>query len=255
MNLIKKLYNSNRNINASMEEKMRKKKIALVILLIIAGLLLIFSKKLSGEYVRYKQRAAVIDVREKITPEQIKVNQTRPVNNEEFFDFKQVKPLSVEENIKTPPNYDAENVIGLLNIPEKEIYMPIYKGVMNENLKTGAGTMRPEQKMGVGNYPLAGHHYTIHNVLFNRVPELEAGQRIYITDKNTTYTYTVYDNQRVPETAVHLIEDKISADRKKPVLTLVTCFSIGETGERILVFAELTKTQPYDADAFNALKD
>ena len=234
---------------------MSKKRIALVVILVVLGLALIFSKRISGAYVGLKQHEAATQVKEVVTPEQIVVNQERKVDEVQFFDFKQVKPLSVEENIKEPPKYDAENVIGILNIPSKNIYMPIYKGVINENLKTGAGTMKVEQKMGEKNYALAGHHYTIPDVLFNRVPELVSGENIYITDKKNTFKYTVYDLQQVPETAVHLIEDKIAIERGKPVITLVTCFSIGETGERILVFGELTNIEPYDEKMFNNLKN
>ncbi|GAY74866.1 sortase A [Sporolactobacillus inulinus] len=38
------------------------------------------------------------------------------------------------------------------------IALPILKGTTSSNLLVGAATMRSDQKMGSGNYALAGHH-------------------------------------------------------------------------------------------------
>ena len=57
-------------------------------------------------------------------------------------------------------NGDAQKlpVIGGIAIPEVEINLPIFKGLDNVNLFYGAGTMKPDQRMGEGNYSLASHH-------------------------------------------------------------------------------------------------
>ena len=48
-------------------------------------------------------------------------------------------------------------VIGGVAIPSVAINLPIFKGLSNEALLYGAGTLSPTQKMGEGNYALASH--------------------------------------------------------------------------------------------------
>ena len=48
-------------------------------------------------------------------------------------------------------------VIGAIAIPSVEINLPIFKGLSNVALLTGAGTMKENQVMGKNNYALASH--------------------------------------------------------------------------------------------------
>ena len=114
--------------------------------------------------------------------------------------------------------------------------------------------MRSDQVMGQRNYPLAAHHTQSYGVLFNRVPELKAGQMLYITDKETIYTYRVYTRKKVHETEIEVIYDSVAKDRGKPVLTLSTCFNLKEPESRIIVQGELVGSQPYSEETFAALK-
>lgn len=57
--------------------------------------------------------------------------------------------------------------VGAIAIPSVHMYLPILKGLSNDSLSTGGGTMRPDQKMGHGNYPLAGHYMTANGSLFH----------------------------------------------------------------------------------------
>lgn len=232
---------------------MSKKKIALVVLLMIVGLLLIFSNQISNYYIKYMSDKAATEVKTEITAEKIETNKNAPITDADMFDFSKVKPLSAEDNIIERPSFDSKNVIGIVNIPSRNIFMPIYRGVLNVNLKTGAGTLKNSQVMGERNYPIAGHHNRNYGVLFNRVPEMKNGENIYITDKKTVYTYKVYDYKKVPETATKWIEDSVATEHGKPVITLITCFQRGETGERILVFGELVSKEDYNEKKFNSL--
>lgn len=50
-------------------------------------------------------------------------------------------------------------VVGGIAIPDLAINLPIFKGVTNDNLLYGAGTMKDNQVMGgENNYTLASHH-------------------------------------------------------------------------------------------------
>jgi len=49
--------------------------------------------------------------------------------------------------------------------------LPIVKGVDDTALATGGGTLKPDEKMGEGNYALAGHYMTIKELYFHLLPE------------------------------------------------------------------------------------
>ena len=150
--------------------------------------------------------------------------------------------------------FSQKYIIGIIKIPAIKLELGILKGILNRNLYLGVGTMRPDQVMGSGNYPLAGHHTQSYGVMFNRVPELKTGQLMYVTDKETIYTYRVYEKNKVHESAVYVIYDQIAEQRGKPVLTLATCFNLREPESRVIVHGELVDTQPYTEAAFAALK-
>ena len=114
--------------------------------------------------------------------------------------------------------------------------------------------MRKDQIMGQGNYPIAGHHMRMWEILFNRVPSLKNGDKMYITDKNNIYTYQVYANVKVDESETRVIYDQIAVQKGNPVLTLVTCFNRNEPDIRVIVHGELVNTQAYSEATFNGLK-
>ena len=150
--------------------------------------------------------------------------------------------------------YSKSYIIGILKIPKINLEMGVLKGVLNDNLYIGAGTMRKDQVMGERNYPIAGHHMRMWQILFNRVPELKTGDKMYITDKQNIYTYRVYANVKVNESETRVIYDQISVSQGKPVLTLVTCYNRNEPDIRVIIHGELVDAQPFSEAAFKALK-
>ncbi len=72
---------------------------------------------------------------------------------------------------------------GQLFIPALEMNVPIVEGVSNENLYKGASTMKPNMKLGQGNYALAGHLMPDPNTLFSPLKRAEHGMKVYATDK------------------------------------------------------------------------
>lgn len=150
--------------------------------------------------------------------------------------------------------YSKSYIIGILKIPKINLELGVLKGVLNDNLYIGAGTMRKDQVMGERNYPIAGHHMRWWEVLFNRVPELKAGDLMYITDKENIYTYRVFANTKVHKTETRVIYDSVASEHGTPVLTLVTCFNRDEPEVRVIIHGELIQVEPFTAAAFSALK-
>ena len=172
------------------------------------------------------------------------------------FDFDSVKAVSSEAVLSA--QWDAQKlpVIGGIAVPEVEINLPIFKGLDNVNLFYGAGTMKPNQKMGEGNYALASHHiFTAENasqMLFSPLTNAKAGMKIYLTDKDKVYTYEIREVKHVTPDRVDEIEDREGINE----ITLVTCVDYNAT-ERIIVKGDLKEIKPYSEtssdvlDAFN----
>ena len=158
-----------------------------------------------------------------------------------------VYDASVVESIGQVPlnasvNYDY--MVGEIYMPDVGMRVPILEGISNENLWVGAGTMKPGQKMGEGNYALAGHHMWDEEQLFTPITKSKIGDKAYVTDKNKVYEYTVTDIFVVQPSDGHVINDVPG----EQTLTLVTCTDVWGT-ERLIVTGELTDVSEYEADA------
>lgn len=231
-------------------------------LLIIIGLLLVFSNQLNDYYIQAKQEK-ITEAIHQVSAETLKENKNSSVPNSQasnLYDFSQVRPLGINATIddimkrkEENRNFAEDYMIGILRVPEIGMDIAILKGVLNDNLLLGSGTVREDQKMGEGNYTLAGHLNRHDGVLFNRVPQIRNGSLMYITDKYKVYVYKVYNQVTVDETAIEMIEDQIAVDRGKPILSLMTCFINGESGQRVFVQGELVEVRDYVQKDFDAL--
>lgn len=153
---------------------------------------------------------------QQVTLEQIKQNQLQ----EGKFDFEEVKPLDLAGVMGARLSNEAYSTVGVIAIPSVNINLPIIRGVSNAGLYVGAGTMKPEQKMGEGNYSLAGHNYPGKpTILFSPLDKLQIGEKIYITDLEYIYEYATNNIYTVDEHQVEVIDDVTD----KTMITLVKC--------------------------------
>ena len=175
-----------------------------------------------------------------VTKEKIEENEETVGN----FDFESVKSLSSEAVLSAQWNSQQLPVIGGIAIPELEMNLPIFKGLDNINLFYGAGTMKPNQEMGKGNYSLASHRIFLgekaDQKLFSPLANAEKGMKIYLTDKEKVYTYEIVEVKIVTPDRVDVIEDREGIDE----LTLVTCEDSNAT-ERIIVKGNLKEIKSY----------
>lgn len=215
-------------------QKKRKKNVLINIILFILlliGLALIFNGPIKNFLVG--QMTAENSLKH-ASVEKIKENQ----NQQTTFDFDAVEALDFQSVVKSKFNKADLYTLGGIAIPAVQLNLPIFKGVSNYSLIVGAGTMKPDQKMGTGNYALASHHMLEENMLFGPLVRSEVGQSIYLTDLETIYEYKITWKEYVDPTRVGVIEDV--SDKK--LITLVTCDATG--ANRLIVQGELTKTTP-----------
>ena len=216
-------------------------------LFIAIGILLLLSPTLKDFFVEKKVNDTV-DIVEAYTPEEIKKNET----NEAEFDFSIVEDISVTGTLLNSSKVNKDLIVGQLVIPSVNLNIPIFKGINNTNLLAGSATMRPDQNMGEGNYPLAGHYNKDKNVLFGSLMDVKEGDIIRLTDKETIYEYVTYEAKMVPDTAVYLIDNEESENLGNPIVSLMTCYYSSKTGKRYFVMGELVETYAYTQEALHA---
>ena len=205
--------------------------------LILLSIALIFNSKIRDMFIVWNTNKYQVS---QVTKENIEENEETVGN----FDFESVKSLSSEAVLSAQWNSQQLPVIGGIAIPELEMNLPIFKGLDNINLFYGAGTMKPNQEMGKGNYSLASHRIFLgekaDQKLFSPLANAEKGMKIYLTDKEKVYTYEIVEVKIVTPDRVDVIEDREGIDE----LTLVTCEDSNAT-ERIIVKGNLKEIKSY----------
>lgn len=149
-----------------------------------------------------------------LTREQIESNLASDVT----YDFNDIDTLNAYDVILDNVNPNDLPTIGGISIPDVGMNLPIYKGVSNEGMYLGAGTLDPDQVMGESNYPIASHHSINENLLFAPLTKVEHGDLIYLTDLDQIYVYEIDFIEEVHPTRVDLIAPTASS-----IITLITC--------------------------------
>lgn len=157
-------------------------------------------------------------------------------NNNELgaaYNFDTVQPLTVWDVWEARTSDKSVPVIGRIEIPRVGLNLSILKGVGKEALAAGAGTMKPDQTMGKGNYSLASHYIEGKDILFGPLYDMRVGDTIYVSNTGYRYEYVTTEIRVIEATEVSIIEDIPDS----VLLTLITCAKKGE--KRLAVQAEL----------------
>lgn len=160
-----------------------------------------------------------------------KLNGKETTAKGENYNYNSVK--SVSPKMVSQAFFTHGNVIGIISMPSVKLKLPIYQGLDNDNLVKGAGTMKPHEQMGTGNYALAGHHMEDPHILFSPLQHAKVGDIIYLTNRSKeVYVYRITIKKIISKYQVNYIKNI----GKKKVITLITCAS-GKPGEakRIMV--------------------
>ncbi|UQS81573.1 sortase [Bombilactobacillus folatiphilus] len=182
----------------------------LSILVLIIGLVLIFNGQIKDYMVKQLSQQSMTA----LTKDQVRQNSLKSAS----YDFSKVKPISAKQVAKASVQKNAA-MIGKIVIPSVKLKLPIVKGVDDNALATGAGTMKPDEKMGEGNYALAGHYMTQKGALFSPIADSQIGDLIYITDLKSVYTYKIMLKQVISPKATWRIDDQ----NHQKLISLITC--------------------------------
>lgn len=170
-----------------------------------------------------------------LTREDIESNMTADVT----YNWDDIETLDAFTVISDNVNPNDLPTIGGIAIPNVELNLPIYKGVSNEGMYLGAGTLYPDQEMGVSNYPIASHLSINDDLLFAPLMRVEHGDLIYLTDLSTVYVYEIDTITQVAPTAMEVV-----APTEASIVTLITCdYSLNE---RVIVQGSLVELVDID---------
>ncbi|MFA1737605.1 class A sortase [Lysinibacillus fusiformis] len=139
------------------------------------------------------------------------------------FEFEAVQSLSIAEVLQAQIKASKMPVIGSIAVPSVHMQLPILKGVGNAVLAIGAGTMKPNQQLGQGNYALAGHYFEEKDILFSPLYQAQIGDIIYVTDMSNVYEYKLATKKIIAATDVYIVDDIPN----QTTLTLITCAEKG----------------------------
>lgn len=155
--------------------KMNKLKLTLLLCVLIIGLLLIFITPIQNKMIaRMSDKLNAVEY----STDDIKKNNQLDAD----FEFEAVQSLSIAEVLQAQIKASKMPVIGSIAVPSVHMQLPILKGVGNAVLAIGAGTMKPNQQLGQGNYALAGHYFEEKDILFSPLYQAQIGD--IVQDEN-----------------------------------------------------------------------
>ncbi len=155
------------------------------------------------------------------------------------FDYSVVQDVDLSMLINGSKDIDKDLIIGDVSIPDLDMHIPIMKGLTNANLVAGAATMKEDQSMGTGNYSLAGHNMKNEDLLFGSLMDIELDTMVYISNKDTTYEYKIYETEVVPDSDLSILSDDRADEHGEPIISLMTCYYTSDTGKRFFAYGEL----------------
>ena len=202
----------------------------LAVILLLVGIGLFAMDPIKNYLIQNAQKTNAVA---NLTREQIASNEKKEVT----YNFSDIKPVNAVDVIKDHVNPKDLPTVGGIAIPSVKINLPIYKGVSNEGMYLGAGTLLPDQKMGESNYPLASHHTLHKDLLFSPLVNVKIGDMVYLTDLENVYKYEVTFYEQVDPSRVDVIEPT-----KDAIVTLITCDS--SFTARVVVQGKLVDKKP-----------
>lgn len=131
-------------------------------------------------------------------------------------------------------------VMAYLEIPEIDVYLPVYHGTSDDVLNNGLGHIEQTSLPigGVGtNSVLTGHRGLPQAKMFRNLDEVEIGDVFYVHSLDEVLAYEVFETVIVPPYDI----EKLRIEDDMDVVTLITCDPYMINTNRLLVRGERTE--------------
>jgi len=223
------------------EDMIRK----IISVILVLGAIVLFA---IPQYAKYRLKENIkqaSEIVEQVPAQTLKRNEEKVIKKENF-NFENVQEISPTSTFLSANNIDKSLLLGQLVIPSVNMNLPIFKGTTNDNLLAGATTMKESDKMGQGNFTLAGHYNKDKSILFGSLMDVKVGDIIRVTDKVNIYEYKVYDTVTIDDKALYMIDDERALIHGNNIISLMTCYYSSNTGKRYFVLGDFVKKSPYE---------
>lgn len=203
--------------------------------LILVGLIFVLTPIVGHVYLQYKQQQLYDDYLKSLT----KVEQPAVVTNAqaELEDGQPAsKPKEKEGEEPKKLMINEGEVIGKITISKADIDLILLEGTSDKELKIGAGHMHDTANPGdVGNCVIAGHRNYTFGSMFNRLDEIEVGDKVDIEFQGQHYTYCIESVSIVKPDEVSVL----AQNTKEKELTLITCHPVYTGTHRLIIKGKL----------------
>lgn len=125
----------------------------------------------------------------------------------------------------------GKQIDGILRIPKIDLELPIFTKLTKSNMNQSACRVPNTGEPGCNNYCILGHYMRIYGVIFNRLNEVEVGDEITVTTKDTTYTYQVTDIKLTKGVDYSLFKE----NENEHLITILTCDYSIKDGRRVVI--------------------
>jgi sortase A len=218
------------------------------IVLIVAGILVLSYPTLAEEYHDYQQRKLVEEWQHSMEmidngeddPETTPVLPAVPsgVAKEENGPEAPAAETSEAAKKKTPDFSQYANMEGILTIDKIDLMLPILHGATEKNMKTTVASIENTGKAGeVGNYAIAGHRNYTYGRNFNRLDEMNVGDKIQVDNGEAKFEYTVTEKLYVKPEDIWVLE----ANGQDKEITLITCHPMRNPTHRLIIKGKITE--------------
>lgn len=219
--------------------------IIIIVLLFLGGAGMVLYPVISSWYMNLHQGQVVADYDEeaaKLSQEQIEeeLEKARKYNESLLGNVVLTDPFDAEALEEQNTDYEdllnigGDGVMGSIEIPGQDIYLPIYHGTSSESLEKGAGHLQNSSLPvgGKGTHAVISGHTALPTAeMFNNLSEVKEGDVFYIHVLGQTLAYEVNQIKVVlPEDISDLLINK-----NEDYVTLVTCTPYGINSHRLLV--------------------
>lgn len=219
--------------------------IIIIVLLFLGGAGMVLYPVVSSWYMNLHQGQVVADYDEeaaKLSQEQIEeeLEKARKYNESLLGNVVLTDPFDAEALDEQNTDYEdllnigGDGVMGSIEVPSQDIYLPIYHGTSSESLEKGAGHLQNSSLPvgGKGTHAVISGHTALPTAeMFNNLSEVKEGDVFYIHVLGQTLAYEVNQIKVVlPEDISDLLIDK-----NEDYVTLVTCTPYGINSHRLLV--------------------
>lgn len=219
------------------------KKILSYTLVIIGILILMYPK--ANEWYGNSQQDKLMEEWEEASYDEVPEQQAQQ-QYKQLTDLFNVESVAAEQPASMPAETPASTpavqkstpiaTVATIKIDKIKLKLPVVEGATQKNMKSAAAHLKETSAIGkVGNAAIAGHRMRSKGRLFNRLGELEAGDKIVIDTKDQSYTYTVYKVSIVKPTDVSVL----NYNNKDKLLTLITCDPIVNPTHRLIIHAKM----------------